>query len=432
MNDPAMIDRSQQPPIHDLDEFRLKAPQRYVLPNGVKLWVLDSGDVEVTRIDLVINAGRHHQSHLLQALFTNRMLREGTTLLSRAQIAEQLDFHGAWMEQNVSFEHSYISLYTLNKHLKTTIGLLAQMVKEPLFDAQVLEVVKQNNLQRFLTALQQPNAQARRLFKRAIYGQHLLCDMADAPDYKAVNVEMLKEFHRQWYHSGNLSIYLAGRITDDCIELINQTFGEPFGEGQQGGEIYQGTIPQPFHQQLFKEMPGTAQSSVLIGKSTINLLHPDFLKLRVLVTLLGGYFGSRLMTTIREEKGMTYGIYSVLNPSPYDNALMILSDCDHRFVKPLLAETYHQIERLQNELVGEEELTLVRNSMKGELLRSYDSCLSISDAWIFMHTLGLSDDYFYRSWQAITTVTPAELQRLACTYLTKDTLTEIVAGEKMS
>ena len=427
-----MIDRSQQPHIHNLDEFRLKAPQCYVLPNGVKLWVLDSSDVEVTRIDLVINAGRHHQSQLLQALFTNRMLREGTTQFNRAQIAEQLDFHGAWMEQSISFEHSYITLYTLNKHLNTSIALLAQMVKEPIFDAQVLEVLKQNNLQRFLTALKQPNAQARRLFKRAIYGQHLLCHMADASDYKAVNTEMLREFHQQWYHSGNLSIYLAGRITDDCIELVSQTFGEPFGEGQKGGEIYQGNIPQQCHQQLFKEMPDTAQSSVLIGKSTINQLHPDFLPLRVLVTLLGGYFGSRLMTTIREEKGMTYGIYSVLNPSPYDNAFMILSDCDHCFVKPLLAETYHQIERLLNELVGDDELTLVRNSMKGDLLRSYDSCLSITDAWIFMHTLGLPNDYFYHFWQAITTVTPAELQRLACTYLTKDTLTEVVAGEKMS
>ena len=427
-----MIDRSQQPHIHNLDEFRLKAPQCYVLPNGVKLWVLDSSDVEVTRIDLVINAGRHHQSQLLQALFTNRMLREGTTQFNRAQIAEQLDFHGAWMEQSISFEHSYITLYTLNKHLNTSIALLAQMVKEPIFDAQVLEVLKQNNLQRFLTALKQPNAQARRLFKRAIYGQHLLCHMADASDYKAVNTEMLREFHQQWYHSGNLSIYLAGRITDDCIELVSQTFGEPFGEGQKGGEIYQGNIPQQCHQQLFKEMPDTAQSSVLIGKSTINQLHPDFLPLRVLVTLLGGYFGSRLMTTIREEKGMTYGIYSVLNPSPYDNAFMILSDCDHCFVKPLLAETYHQIERLQNELVGDDDLTLVRNSMKGDLLRSYDSCLSITDAWIFMHTLGLPNDYFYHFWQAITTVTPAELQRLACTYLTKDTLTEVVAGEKMS
>ena len=121
-----MIDRSQQPPLHDLKEFNLLSPQGVELPNSVKLWILDVGDVDVTRVDLVFNAGCHQQSQFLQALFTNRMLREGTKSLNRAQIAEQLDFYGAWMEQNVSFEHSYITLYTLNKHLAPTINLLSQ------------------------------------------------------------------------------------------------------------------------------------------------------------------------------------------------------------------------------------------------------------------------------------------------------------------
>lgn len=428
-----MIDRSQQPPLHDLDEFRLPIPQCHVLPNGVKLWVLDAGDVDVTRIDLVFKGGVHHQSQLLQALLANRMLREGTTQLSRAQIAEQLDYHGAWVDQYVSFEHSFVTLYTLNKYLAPTISLLAQMVKQPIFDAQVLEVVKQNNIQGLLTNLQQPSTQARRLFLRTIYGaQHLLGQYADVADYEAVNTDLLKAFHQLWYNSGNLSIYLSGHITDDSLALVTSAFGESFGNGQQSKVNHQVDIPQQTYRQLFKEMPGTAQSSVIIGKSTIDQHHPDSLQLRVLVTLLGGYFKSRLMTTIREEKGLTYGIYSVLNPSPYDSTLMIISDCDHRFVQPLLTETYHQIDRLQNELVSDDELALVQNSMKGDMLRAYDSRLSLSDAWIYLHTQGLSDDYYHRYWQVISSITSHDLQRLACTYLTKDTLTEVVAGEKMS
>lgn len=428
-----MIDRSQQPPLHDLEEFDLPSPQCVVLPNSVKLWVLDVGDVDVTRIDLVFNAGLHQQSQLLQALFTNRMLREGTKLLNRAQIAEQLDYHGAWMDQNVSFEHSYVTLYTLNKHLIPIINLLSQMVMQPVFDAQVLEVVKQNNLQRHLIAMQQPSTQARRFFQLLVYGsQHILGQMADAADYEAINVDILQEYYQQWYNSDNLTIYLSGRISNNCIDLISQAFGQPFGKGKKGGTNHHGIIPLQSRKQQFKEMQGTTQSSVLIGKSTIDLHHPDCLKLRVLVTLLGGYFGSRLMATVREEKGLTYGIYAVLNPSPYDNTLMILSDCDHNFVQPLLSETYHQIDILQNEQVNSDELTLVRNSMKGEMLRAYDSCLSLSDAWIYLHTMGLPDDYFHQFWQTINTITASDLQHLACAYLNKDTLTEVVAGEKMS
>ena len=307
------------------------------------------------------------------------------------------------------------------------------MVKQPIFDAQAFEVVKQNNLQRHLIAMQQPSTQARRIFQHKVYGSlHILGQMAEATDYDAVNVDMLEEYYQQWYNSSNLSIYLSGHITDHCIDLIRQTFGESFGNGKKGGVNYQGIIPLQLRKQEFKEMRGTAQSSVLIGKSTIDLHHPDCHQLRVLVTLLGGYFGSRLMTTVREEKGLTYGIYALLNPSPYDNTLMILSDCDPNFVQPLLLETYHQIDILQNELVSADELTLVRNSMKGDMLRTYDSCLSLSDAWIYLHTLELPDDYFHQFWHTINTITASDLQRLACVYLNKDTLTEVVAGEKMS
>ena len=230
----------------------------------------------------------------------------------------------------------------------------------------------------------------------------------------------------------------AVRFQNPPVVFEERGAGQPFlplalpFKGEKGGANYQGIIPLQSRRQEFKEMRGTAQSSVLIGKSTIDLHHPDYHQLRVLVTLLGGYFGSRLMTTVREEKGLTYGIYALLNPSPYDNTLMILSDCDPKFVQPLLAETYHQIDILQNELVGAEELMLVRNSMKGELLRSYDSCLSLSDVWIYLHTLALPDDYFHQFWQTINTITASDLQRLACVYLNKDTLTEVVAGEKMS
>jgi predicted Zn-dependent peptidase len=282
-------------------------------------------------------------------------------------------------------------------------------------------------------ALQQPNAQARRMFLSEIYStDHVMGQLAEAIDYQAVNADMLKSYHKQWYHHRNVTVYMAGHITQECLDLVTQAFGEPFGEIPQGGEVHFAPVPQRPAKQLFKEMPGKAQSSVLIGKSTIGLHHPDCMQLRVLITLLGGFFGSRLMSTVREEKGLTYGIYAVLNPSPYDNALMILSDCDHRFVQPLLSETYHQIDRLQNELVSDNELALVRSTMKGELMRTYDSRLSLNDAWIYLHTQGLPDDYFHRYWQAISNVTSEDLQRLAGTYLGKDTLTEIVVGEKMS
>ena len=427
-----MLNRSQQPLLKDFTTFSLRQPECRKLPNGVKLYLLDSGDVDVTRVDLVFDVGKMHQSQLLQALFTNRMLREGTQRMNRAEIAEKLDFYGAWMEQNVSFCHSFVTLYSLNKYLPQTLDILAQIVKEPVFDAQALEVVVQNNVQRFLVALAKTAAQARRAFKKSIYGRHLLGQMADEADYYAVNREALVDYYRRFYHSGNLSIYLAGHITDECLQRVEALFGEPFGS-QEIITIHQDLqVPQLPATHQFFEVKNSVQSSVLIGKSTISMRHPDSMKLRVLLTLFGGYFGSRLMNSVREEKGYTYGIFSVLNPSPFDNALMILCDCAHEYVNPLLEEVYHQIDLLQQEPVSEEELSIVRSCMKGEILRSYESRLSLTDAWILVHTLGLPDTWHHDFWHEIDHTTPADLLRLAQTYLCKETLTEIVVGQKNS
>ena len=428
-----MLDRSQQPPLKTLEEYSIQHPVCRMLPNGVKLYLLDAGDTEVTRVNMVFNAGKFHQDYLLQSLFTNRMLREGTRRFSRADIAEKLDFYGAWMDLSVSYNHSFVTLYSLNKSLPQTLDLLEEMIKEPVFDQGVLEVVKSNNLQKHLVSLQQTAVQARRLFQRTVYGlEHPLGQIAEASDFQRVDRDMLLDYFKRFYHSGNLSVYLTGRITEDCLKKVEALFGHPFGNvNEVSRDVNRPVAPLPVVHQ-FMEMKDSVQSSVCIGKSTVSLHHPDIVRLRVLLTLLGGYFGSRLMSTVREEKGYTYGIYAILNPTPIDNTLMIISDCDHKFVKPLLEEVYLQIERLKEEAVSEEELSLVKNSMKGEILRTYESRLSLSDAWIFVHTMGLPDSYFHDYWQGVSETTIEDLQRLASVFLCKESLTEVVVGQKMS
>ena len=169
-----------------------------------------------------------------------------------------------------------------------------------------------------------------------------------------------------------------------------------------------------------------------MGYTTITRNHPDYLKLRVLMTLFGGYFGSRLMSNIREEKGYTYGISAGIMFYQDSGLLAISTETDNEYVEPLIQEVYHEIDRLHQEPVSMEELTIVRNYMLGEMCRSYESPFSLSDAWIFIATSGLDDDYFSRSLLAVNEVTPAEIQDLAQRYLCKETLKEVIAGKKLS
>ena len=172
--------------------------------------------------------------------------------------------------------------------------------------------------------------------------------------------------------------------------------------------------------------------SLGMGMLSLNQHHPDYLKLRVLVTLFGGYFGSRLMGNIREQKGYTYGITAGLLPYPGEGVLTISSDTAPEYVQPLVQEVYKEMDRLCNERVSDEELERVRSYMLGEMCRSYESVFSLSDAWIFIRISGLDKSYFTDIPRAIETVTPDELRDLAQKYLCKENLKMVVCGKKFS
>ena len=370
-----MLDRTIQPRICEPEQLAVPSPECRVMKNGIPLYILNAGDNEVVRIDLLIEGGRWQQSQRLQALFTNRMLREGTRRYSAAAIAEKLDYYGAWLELSSSSEYAYITLYSLNKYLPETLDVFESIVKEPLFPEKELGVIIDSNIQQFLVNSSKVDFLAHRTLINAVYGDTHPCgQLVQKEDYYLINPSVLQSFYDRYYHSG----------------------------------------------------------AVRMGMLSLDRRHPDYLKVRVLVTLFGGYFGSRLMSNIREDKGYTYGISAGIMPYPDSGLLVVNAETANEFVEPLIKEVYHEIDRLQNDLVPVEELAMVRNYMLGDMCRSYESAFSLADAWIFIHTSGLPDSYVRDAVEAVKTITPAEIRELASRYLCKETLKEIVSGKKMS
>lgn len=429
-----MLDRSIQPFIREPEQLEVLSPERRVMPNGIPLYILNAGDNEVVRIDLLMEGGRWQQTQRLQALFTNRMLREGTRCYSAAEIAEKLDYYGAWLELSSSSEYAYITLYSLNKYLPETLDIFESIVKEPLFPEKELGVIVDNNIQQFLVNSSKVDFLAHRTLINAVYGDKHPCgQLVQEEDYHLINPSVLQSFYDRYYHSGNCSIYLSGKVSEDTIRRVEVIFGsEPFGKGFLRPEksIYV-PVTSP-GKRFFAERADAMQSAVRIGMISLDRRHPDYMKARVLVTLLGGYFGSRLMSNIREEKGYTYGISAGIMPYPDSGLFVINTETANEFVEPLIKEVYHEIDRLQNDLVSNEELAMVRNYMLGDMCRSYESAFSLADAWIFIHTSGLSNSYVMDAVNAVKTVTPDEIRELASQHLCKETLKEVVSGKKMS
>lgn len=429
-----MLNRSNQPRILELEQLAIQRPERIQLPNGVSLNILNVGDNEVTRIDLLIAGGRWQQKQPLQSLFTNRMLREGTRRYSAVEIAEKLDYYGAWLELSSASEYTYVTLYSLNKYLPQTLDMLESIVKEPVFPEKELGVMIDNNIQQFLVNSSKVEFLAHRGLVKALYGErHPGGRLVREEDYHRITPSVLREFYDRYYHSNNCSIYLAGKVTDDCIRRIESLFGcESFGTDfrkPEKKEFHPVTVSE---QRVFIERPDALQSAVRMGMLSLDRNHPDYLKVRVLVTLFGGYFGSRLMSNIREDKGYTYGISASIVPYPGQGVLVVGAEAANEFVEPLIREVYYETDRLQNELVPDEELSMVKNYMLGDMCRSYESAFSLVDAWIFVQVSGLQETYFAEVLNAVKEVTPQEIRELAGRHLCKENLKEVVCGKKMS
>lgn len=427
------LDRTIAPEIRRIDHFSIAKPERLLMRNGMPLNVIQVGNEDVVRFDLLVKGGQWDQTQPLQAMFTNRMLREGTRRLTSSQIAEKLDYYGACLEFSSSVNYSFVTLYSLGKYFPITLETVASVVKEPVFPEKELSVIVNASRQQFQVNAERVDVMARKRLNRALFGtKHPLGQYAEKEDYDRISRGALQEFYQMHYHSRNCSAYVSGKVTAEVVRCIERHFGEAdWGDVLQTATSKDYTPETETGNLFFVEKDDALQSSLKIGGFSLPQRHPDYLKFRVLVTLFGGYFGSRLMSNIREEKGYTYGIGAGIVNYRDIGVLGISTETANEYVKPAITEIFKEIDILQSETVSAAELEMVRNYMLGDMCRSYEGAFSLSDAWIFIETMGLPDDFFERSLEAIRDVDASELLKLAQMYFCKENLIAVVAGKKM-
>ena len=428
-----MLNRKDIPPVHPIESIDIPNPEIIKLRNGISLYKINVGDEEVIRLDILIGGGQHSQNKTLQSMFTNRMLREGCLGRSSQQIAEKLDFYGAWLDLSSSVNYNFVTLYSLNKYFDQTLDVLSGIVKQPTFPENEFATVVDNNRQQYLVNSERVDMMSRKKLNESLFGiSHPLGKYAYLDDYSNINIGDLKEFYRKNYHSGNVTIFVSGKVTDDIVSRIERAFGD-----EQWGEVKAATSfidvePMPCEEKhIFIRKENALQSSLRMGGFFLDREHPDFLKSRVLVTLFGGYFGSRLMSNIREDKGYTYGIGAGVISYPHRGVLAISTEAANAFIPSIITEVYSEMDRLCNDMVSDKELNMVKSYMIGDMCRAYEGPFSISDAWIYTFISSLSSDFYQKSLEAIKSVTKEEILVLAQKYFSKQNLIEVVAGEKM-
>lgn len=420
----------QPPVIKPLSLEYLTLPRLVTMPNGVPLYILDGADKGVVRFDLLFKGGYAVQSKPLLAMFTNRMLREGTAQLSAAEISQKLDYYGAWIDMYSSQNCNHITLYTMSKHFVSLLKVLEDMVKHPIFPQDNLDTVRNNNKAHFAVNSQKVDIVSQRFFENSLWGsEHPLGHVVEAADYDAITRDDVLDYYASYYGSCNCTMFISGSANDAILEALASGLGHGRWGCEQQCSAADIASPLPLSGHRNIPVSDTMQSGVKMGFMAMDATHPDFFKFRFLCVLLGGFFSSRLMSNVREENGYTYHIATELDAYGHRNAFMVSSETATECVEPLIKEVYRELDRLVNEPVDEAEIELVRNYIMGELCREYEGLSAKSEVFINTWLSGSDFASVNRYLDEIKSVTPADLQRLAREYFKRENMIVIVAGK---
>lgn len=424
-----MLDRTKAPALSAISFQQLPTPQVQTLTNGVKLHVLRGGTQDVTKIDFVLPAGKVYAEKPLLADAANTLVAEGTQNHTSSQVSEQLDNYGAYMWQSSYSNYAVLSVCMLTKHYNRVMPIIEEIIKQPSYPQEELDIYLAKNRQDYLIELQKTSVVASRKMRENLYKKgHPYGRLSTLESYDNIFRSDLVEFHEKCYSPTDTHIYLCGQPNDGVIDCIERMFGTSW----QAKPHLNLSIPAdgfaPNFGTLTQRVEGATQATIRMALPLFNRKHSDFIGMSILNTILGGYFGSRLMTSIREEKGLTYGIGSNLSTTSTDGFLSIGSNVKAELKDEALDAIFAEIALLRNENIDQMELDIVRNYLRGELLRSLDGNFAQSDQIRDFDRMDISaHDYFKSYYKTLAEITPNDLQHLAQKYLREEDFRVVLA-----
>ncbi len=423
------VDRKNIPAIHDAIEFEYVLPSinEHRLQNGLPLYWLNAGVQDVVEIDWVFPAGIWYEPFPSVAFAVASLLKNGTSKRSAHQINEALEFFGASLKVNTGNDHATVTLHSLTKHLPDLLPIIYELVSDAVFPESELEIYKQNAIQRLQVNLRQCEFVANQRIDAVLFGEeHPYGRFSKKEKIEALSREGLLGFYKNNFDLSRVKIFMAGRVGDKEVKYIDEIFGKlALNTSELINEIIAPSTTPDKKYNILND-PDGVQAAIRIGRLFPNRHHPDYAPMVVLNTLFGGYFGSRLMSNIREDKGYTYGIYSSVTPYQNGGSLIVQTEVGRDVMEAAVKEVYHEMELLCSEVAGDDELLLVKNYLLGGLLGDLDGPFSILQRWRTIILNGFSKDHFDTNVHIYKTVTAAELKELANRYFKKEDFYEVV------
>jgi zinc protease len=424
-----MIDRALAPEFKEVENIDLLKAKPLVLANGIKVFSVDGGEQDLVRIEFIFSNINYDPKKPLQTFATNTMLNDGTSELSSTEIADKIDYYGAFLQTEYANDHSTVTLFTLNKHLASTLPIVKVIISDSQFPQVELDTLIRNQKQKLSVSLEKNDFLSRKTFSNVLFGDTLYGHDISASDYDQLDRAQLLNYFKEAYQAKNCTVIVSGKVKESTISLIDQHFGRDWDNTSDFKEN-KFEFEKGAGREHYLEREDALQSAIRIGQVSINRTHPDFASLQVVNTIFGGYFGSRLMANIREDKGFTYGIGSALVSMKNAGYFFIASEVGADVCSAAMTEIEKEITILKEQEVSEGELSLVRNYMLGSMLGSLENSLSHADKFKNIYFSGLDYDYYTTYIDTVRNIKPAEIQAIANKYLNFDSFEKVIVGKK--
>lgn len=425
------LDRTLAPPFRVINRIHLPQAESITLDNGLPLHVINIGEQPVVRLECIFDAGTWYEATPGTSLFTIKMLAEGTSQRASADISEAFDRVGAFTDMSHSFDHLGIVVYCLSRHLSTILPLVQELIAEATFPEKEWEDLRNITLQNHRVNWEKTAYRGTMHFREQLFGdQHPYGRSRSEASIAALPKEAAQQHYKSHIQQSKFRIILSGKVGPDEIKVVNAYLGQKQSLQPNGVTTGVFTTPEVTESASLIERPESLQSSIRFGKRLFTRTHPDYFKMLVTNEILGGYFGSRLMKNIREEKGLTYGISSNIPSLRHEGYFMIGTDVKKEFTQQTLDEIRKEISTLQTAPLESAELQTVKNFMAGEFAGSLNTAFDIADRQKILIMEGLPTDFFDRYIDQIHATTAGDIMEMAQKHLALDTMTEVVVGGK--
>jgi len=417
-----MLDRTTAPPFVQAKNFFLPKSQPAILPNGLKLFTITGVQQEVIKIELVFPAGRWFEPAPGVAHFTTQMLEKGTQAKNALELAEAFESLGAHIDISAGPDHAEVSVYALTKNWHDAFALLVDLVSAPSFDAGEFDIMKSIYLESLKVNLAKNSFVASQVIRRNLFGNHPYGISVEEKDVDATSVSQLSAYHRARMQPIAAFVTAPSTISLDHLSKSLSAFGKAPVDDGSTKKVAAGKMNDVV------EKEGSVQASLRLAKRMVMKSDPDYPHMLLLNHILGGYFGSRLMANIREEKGLTYGIQSSLNSLQRDGFFAIGADVNKENRDLAMDEISKEMVRLATEPIGDDEMQVATNHFLGALQLEVANPFSLTEKVKNIHLNNLPPDYYQVLFDKVRSATPEALMSIANKHFQVDQLHRVSVG----